>query len=173
MSRNFLFKRAVIIPEDPCGKIIEVGACGYFIIYSPCLKDLVGQSATLVFFELHTDFFCCTEETWEERKSWEEQEPITHQESTTAPEILAEAAQIMAERGQGYDKNQERSMAKIVAVFNALTGLDLTEAEGWTFMVILKMVRANQTPGYRDSLLDGVAYMALLAECGLSKNGEK
>jgi hypothetical protein len=92
-----------------------------------------------------------------------------YQESTTAPEILAEAAQIMAGRGQGYDKNQERSMAKIVAVFNALTGLDLTEAEGWTFMVILKMVRANQTPGHRDSLLDGVAYMALLAECGLLK----
>jgi hypothetical protein len=84
---------------------------------------------------------------------------------------LCQAGVLLCDRGQGYDKNQERSMARIVAVFNALTGLSLSESDGWTFMVILKMVRSRQslTP-HKDSLLDMTAYTALLAECELNRD---
>ena len=90
----------------------------------------------------------------------------------SAPNILAKATDTLQERGQGYDNNQERSMSRIVATFNALTGLNLTESDGWTFMMILKLVRSRQSPGHKDSLIDLTAYSALLAECELLKAGD-
>lgn len=72
----------------------------------------------------------------------------------------------MEERGKQYDKPEgERSMGKTVQVFNIITGHDLTEADGWLLMQILKDVRQWQTPNYHeDSALDCVAYSALKAE---------
>ena len=84
-----------------------------------------------------------------------------------APEALEKAAQHMRDRAATYDKPEgERSMAKTVAAFNAITGQDLTTAEGWEFMAVLKQVRAFQNPAkpHVDSLEDGPAYLALLAE---------
>ena len=88
-----------------------------------------------------------------------------------APEALEKAAQHMRDRAATYDKPEgERSMAKTVAAFNAITGQDLTTAEGWEFMAVLKQVRAFQNPAkpHVDSLEDGPAYLALLAEEMLS-----
>ena len=84
----------------------------------------------------------------------------------TAPELLKRAAEIMEERGKQYDKpDGERSMGKAVAAFNTITGQDITEAEGWLLMQILKDVRAWQRPGYHaDSAEDCIAYAALKAE---------
>lgn len=84
-----------------------------------------------------------------------------------AAKILSQASELMAERGKQYDKPEgERSMAACVSAFNAITGRALTESEGWLIMALLKMVRQWQNPDkvHTDSLLDGVAYMALLAE---------
>lgn len=84
-----------------------------------------------------------------------------------APEFCERAAALMRERGEQYDKPEgERSMARTVAAFNAVTGRDLTEPEGWLLMLLLKQVRQWQTPGryHADSAEDGVAYSALLAE---------
>jgi hypothetical protein len=84
-----------------------------------------------------------------------------------AVDVLGRAASLMEERGQQYDKPEgERSMASCVAAFNAITGHTLTESDGWLIMALLKMVRQWQNPEkvHVDSLLDGVAYMALLAE---------
>lgn len=84
-----------------------------------------------------------------------------------APEVLEKAAQHMRDRAATYDKPEgERSMAKTVAAFNAITGQDLTVAEGWEFMAVLKQVRTFQNPSkpHIDSLEDGPAYLALLAE---------
>lgn len=85
---------------------------------------------------------------------------------TTAPEMLNRAAEIMAERGKQYDKpNGERSMGKCVAAFNIITGQDLSEAEGWLLLQLLKDVRQWQQPGYHaDSAEDCIAYAALKAE---------
>lgn len=85
---------------------------------------------------------------------------------TTAVDFLNKAAQIMQERGKQYDKPEgERSMGKCVDAFNIITGRNLTEAEGWLLLQILKDVRQWQRPGYhQDSAEDCVAYAALKAE---------
>ena len=72
----------------------------------------------------------------------------------------------MRDRAATYDSPEgERSMAKTVAAFNAITGRDLTETEGWLLLQVLKDVRLFQRPGYHaDSAEDGIAYSALKAE---------
>lgn len=87
-----------------------------------------------------------------------------------APQILTEAAAIMAERGKQYDKpDGERSMAQTVAAFNAITGGTLRESDGWLLLALLKMVRDNQRQApHADSCLDLVAYAGLYAESRLS-----
>ena len=84
----------------------------------------------------------------------------------TAPDILSAAAKHMADRAKTYDKpGGERSMGKTVEAFNAITGRDLQESEGWLLMQILKDVRDRQrAEPHVDSLEDGVAYAALKAE---------
>lgn len=83
-----------------------------------------------------------------------------------ADEFLGKAQALMIERGKQYDQPQgERSMAKSVAAFGIITGVQITEAEGWLFMQILKDVRQWQTDAYHaDSAEDCVAYAALKAE---------
>ena len=88
-----------------------------------------------------------------------------------ATDVLEKAAKHMRDRAATYDKPEgERSMAKTVAAFNAITGKSLSVAEGWQFMAVLKQVRVFQNPArpHQDSLEDGVAYVALLAEEMLS-----
>jgi hypothetical protein len=85
----------------------------------------------------------------------------------TAAQTLTRAASIMADRATQYDQpGGERSMGRIVAAFNAVTGRDLNEAEGWLFMLQLKLVRSTTAvkAARVDSLEDAVAYAALLAE---------
>lgn len=83
-----------------------------------------------------------------------------------APDLLNKAAQHMADRAKTYDKPEgERSMGKTIQAFNTITDKDLTEAEGWLLMQLLKDVRLFQRPGYHaDSAEDCIAYSALMAE---------
>ena len=88
-----------------------------------------------------------------------------------ATDILEKAAQHMRDRAATYDKPEgERSMGKTVAAFNAITGRNLTTAEGWLMLAVLKQVRVFQAPekAHVDSLEDGPAYLALMAEEMLS-----
>ena len=90
----------------------------------------------------------------------------------TAESILNAAALIMKERAATYDSaDGERSMAKTVLAFNAITGKQLTEVEGWLFMECLKNVRffSNPAKPHEDSLEDCVAYASLKAEAALSR----
>lgn len=92
---------------------------------------------------------------------------MTTNKPTTAPEFLAQAGAIMAQRAAQYDQpGGERSMGRTVEAFNIVTGHKLSEADGWLLMQLLKDVRQWQTPGkfHRDSAEDGVAYSALKAE---------
>lgn len=86
-----------------------------------------------------------------------------------APDYLKDAAAIMEERGKQYDSEAgERSMEQTVTAFEAITGKCLTEAEGWLFMALLKMVRDNKrVVAHEDSCLDLIAYTALYAEARL------
>lgn len=89
--------------------------------------------------------------------------------SKSATDLLDDAKQIQTSRASEYDNGeQERSMGSVVAAFYHITGVDLTEAEGWEFMCILKQVRyfsaANAGKPHNDSLADLVSYAALLGE---------
>ena len=89
-----------------------------------------------------------------------------------AATLLTDAAKIMEERGKQYDSpGGERSMAKTVATFNAATGRNLTETEGWFFMECLKNVRffQNTSTPHEDSVKDKIAYAALFGESALDK----
>lgn len=83
-----------------------------------------------------------------------------------AAELLGRAAAHMHDRSSTYDEPEgERSMGKIVTAFNAITGRDLTESEGWMFMQQVKLVRLFTRSEYHaDSAEDNIAYAALLAE---------
>lgn len=84
-----------------------------------------------------------------------------------AVDFLNKAAAIMEERGKQYDKPEgERSMGRAVEAFNVITRRDLTEAEGWLLLQVLKDVRQWQNPEkyHADSAEDSVAYSALKAE---------
>lgn len=94
-------------------------------------------------------------------------EPLETPAPLTATGILDAAAQHMRDRASQRDQEGgERSMARIVATFNALTGHNLTERDGWAFMVALKLGRAYCTPtGTPDDYQDGAAYFGLMGEC--------
>ena len=95
----------------------------------------------------------------------------SHEEAPKVPEpkaaeLLGRAAAHMHDRSSTYDEPEgERSMGKIVTAFNAITGRDLTESEGWMFMQQVKLVRLFTRSEYHaDSAEDNIAYAALLAE---------
>jgi hypothetical protein len=84
-----------------------------------------------------------------------------------ASEFLTNAVKHLKERGERYDLNgeEERSMKKTVGVFNVLTNHVLTEYEGWVFMCVLKMVRAQQGNFHADNFEDLASYAGLAGEC--------
>jgi len=84
-----------------------------------------------------------------------------------AEQFLRKGAELLEERGKQYDQpGGERSMGKAVQAFNAITGRDLTEPEGWLLLQVLKDVRQWQNPNkyHADSAEDCVSYAALKAE---------
>lgn len=83
----------------------------------------------------------------------------------TAASILEAGLGHMKERAVTYDKPEgERSMGATVEAFRAVTGHQLTEEQGWMFMLLLKAVRCQQG-GYRgDNYEDGAAYFGLMGE---------
>ena len=82
-----------------------------------------------------------------------------------APAILRNAAQAIDDRAALRDcPAGERSMARCVAAFNALTGHTLSETEGWHFMSILKLARATAGGHHLDDHTDHAAYAALAGE---------
>lgn len=101
-----------------------------------------------------------------------DKDPSSTISSLSAPNLLKRASDLMIERAVQYDSPEgERSMEKIVNSFNALTGKDLTEAQGWMFMVLLKLVRDNtRVVGHKDSCDDLIAYAALYGESRLNDN---
>jgi hypothetical protein len=88
-----------------------------------------------------------------------------------ANELLNKAEALMTERGKQYDQPEgERSMARAVSAFNAITGKALPESDGWLLLALLKMVRDNQrVEPHADSIEDLVAYAALYGESRLSQ----
>ena len=89
----------------------------------------------------------------------------------TARWWLEKAIDIQKERGKNYDKNEERSAGKVADIFNILRDKDLTEADVFLILQILKQVRycQNFDNPHEDSLLDNIAYASLFAEAAMRK----
>lgn len=86
-----------------------------------------------------------------------------------ADAILRAGLDTLVQRGVDRDNPAgERSMPAIVRVFAALTGIRLTERQGWLFMVCLKLVRMQSGKPDADHYLDGANYMALMGEAALA-----
>ena len=63
-------------------------------------------------------------------------------------------------------------MGATVDAFLAVTGVSMTEEQGWLFMAMLKAVRSQQGAYRADSYEDGAAYFALAGEAAVrDRNG--
>lgn len=98
-------------------------------------------------------------------KHWVASQPANTQ-PVTAHTILQDAQQHMLDRAAARDQpSGERSMERCVRAFNAITGSELSERDGWMFMVVLKATRAcNTDTGLPDDYEDLTAYSALAGE---------
>lgn len=96
---------------------------------------------------------------------------IIEREMSKVEALLASTSALLSERGKQYDSPKgERSMGRTIAAFNAITGRELTEAEGMLLLALLKMVRDRQrTIPHQDSCEDLIAYSALYAEARLNE----
>lgn len=95
--------------------------------------------------------------------------PIGTAPAFSAPDLLDAAAGHMKQRAATYDKPEgERSIGATVDAFNAITGRDLRESEGWLLMTLLKLVRSESKDApHRDSIEDLIAYSGLYGEARL------
>lgn len=83
----------------------------------------------------------------------------------SATDIAQAAVNHMRDRAKTYDKPQgERSIAATVGAFRCVTGIEMTEEQGWLFQVLLKAVRSQQGDYRSDNYEDGTAYFALTGE---------
>lgn len=85
--------------------------------------------------------------------------------------FLHSALKALEDRAAVRDKDEERSMERTVDAFNALHKTNLTEEQGWQFMILLKLARASAGNYHADDYTDICGYGALAGECG-SKNSE-
>lgn len=78
---------------------------------------------------------------------------------------IHKVADILQERGTSRDLPQgERSMPRAVAIFNAMTRGAMSVADGWRFMLALKLARMMAGKYKEDDYDDLIGYAALLAE---------
>jgi hypothetical protein len=93
--------------------------------------------------------------------------------ATHPHEILEEAAETLKQRGVDYDGNGyeggERSMGKTVEIFRAITGIELSELDGWRFLISLKLARSTSGKPKRDNYVDLAGYTALAGETALGE----
>lgn len=87
----------------------------------------------------------------------------------TAVRMLEQAVDCIGDRASERDTESERSMMATVKAFNGLYGTDLTEEQGWMFMVFLKAARAKGGNFRDDDYIDGAAYFALAGEAASSE----
>lgn len=91
--------------------------------------------------------------------------PCSEESYHTAKDVIHEIAETLASRGKSRDNGQERSMARTVRTFNAMTDHELTEEDGWLFMQYLKDSRSRSGDYSFDDYLDKAGYAVLAAEC--------
>ena len=91
----------------------------------------------------------------------------------THPDKILEAAVAeLKQRGTVYDgkgyQGGERSMAQTVKIFEAITGIKMSELDGWRFMLSLKLARSTTGKPKLDTYVDLAGYAGLAGECALN-----
>lgn len=90
----------------------------------------------------------------------------------TAADFLEAGLRHMRDRASTYDNpTGERSMGATVKAFAAITGIELTEEQGWLFMGVLKDVRSQQGKYRADNYEDRAAYAGLQGEAAARDRG--
>lgn len=90
---------------------------------------------------------------------------VTPTPRIAADEFLERGVSHMRDRAVQRDSEAgERSMARAVAAFNAQEGTNLTEAQGWRFMIQLKYARAVNGVFVADDYEDMCGYAGLAGE---------
>jgi len=99
---------------------------------------------------------------------------MANNRTVLASDVLESAAAEMANRATMYDRPAgERSMAAAVCAFASITGITLTEEQGWLLMVLLKAVRSQQGDYRPDNYVDGTAYFSLAGEAAACERGAR
>ena len=79
--------------------------------------------------------------------------------------VFDDAKATIINRGEERDQpDGERTIPRCVTAFNAITGHNLSNCDGWLFMEVLKKCRSVQGRYKYDDYRDGVGYAALRAE---------
>lgn len=90
-----------------------------------------------------------------------------------AQTILKMVGETLNDRSNQRDLEAERSMARTIKMFNTLHGTNLTEAQGWTLLALLKMVRGSTGKLRPDDFIDLIGYCALLTESVLAESSKE
>lgn len=82
-----------------------------------------------------------------------------------ACEILQNGIDAIGDRASQRDlPSGERSMLRAVNAFAKITGVQMTETQGWWFMAVLKIARSTAGAHRLDDYVDAAAYAALAGE---------
>ena len=81
----------------------------------------------------------------------------------TGPDLLAEAARVVAERGRAYGAAAPL-FARVATRWSATLGIPVAPAQVVLCMIDLKLARLAHDPAHRDSAVDVAGYAAILAE---------
>lgn len=138
-----------IISKDRCGSPEPLEIKGQ-VSYGPITKDIEWPQIS--------------EATAERIREAMKQVEKPELEVVPAIKFMEDGVKTLKQRAALRDSSGERSMERTVEAFNALTGKGLTTAEGWEFMVLLKMVRGRQGTFHEDDYTDMCGYASLLGE---------
>lgn len=89
-----------------------------------------------------------------------------------ADDFLKEALGALMDRAASRDVEEERSMARAVRIYHEVrgkSGMD-SEADGWMFMICLKLARDAQGKFHADDVVDLAGYAGLYGECRHREN---
>jgi len=80
-------------------------------------------------------------------------------------EFLEKALTLVDERGEDYGDVEENFM-RIVSIFDAMTGVELTCHQAALFLVAMKLSRLKTSPEKADTYADAINYLAFAGQLG-------
>lgn len=85
-------------------------------------------------------------------------DPLRVQDLKSAIELTS------GDRNKSYG-DPVKNYRHTVTIFEAITGVSLTPAQGAMFMVAAKLARLRTSPVHTDNYVDAMAYLGIVHEC--------